>query len=102
MADHEILAATWALPPDTADPASFSDHAISSDANGGGGGRHSDQSGGRLHGGPVVDGRGWRLSDGSAASPLVWAPRLASPLGLPLQATGLRFVNRTDAYRCKE
>lgn len=99
MADHEILAATWALPP--AVPPTAADHdgaAVAVAA------AHGAESPHRLsvHGGPVVDAAGWKLSDGRPASPLVWAPQLQSPLGVPLQATGLRYVNRTAAYRCKE
>ena len=54
-----------------------------------------------LDGGAVVDAAGWKLSSGEAVSPLVWAPNLADAYGAPLQATGLRFVNRTAWYRCK-
>ena len=71
MADHEIFAVTWAAET------------------------------GAHEGGPVVDVAGLALSDGTAASPLVWSPRLSSPLGEPLRSVGLRVVNRTDAYRCK-
>ena len=49
---------------------------------------------------PLVDAASYALTDGTAVSPLVWAPRLASPLGEPLKDTGLRFINRTAAYRC--
>jgi hypothetical protein len=52
-----------------------------------------------MEGGPIID--AMRLSDGTAVSPLVWAPNLASPLGDPLKES-LRFINRTDYYRCKE
>ena len=51
--------------------------------------------------GPVVDGGALHLSSGEPASPLVWAPALRSPLGEPLKGVGLRFVNRTEHYRCK-
>ena len=83
-ADHEIFAASWSLPGDS-----------DGDDNDGGGG-------GCFDGGPVVDSGVLALSDGTPVSPLVWAPRLASPLGVPLQADGLRFVNRTATYRCRE
>lgn len=92
MADHEILAATWALP--LAVPSVTADYDGATAA--------APPTHMSVHGGPVVDAAGWTLSDGHPASPLVWAPQLQSPLGLPLQATGLRFVNRTGAYRCKE
>lgn len=52
-----------------------------------------------LDGGPVVDVKDLRLSNGEAVSPLVWSPYLTSPLGEPLRNTGLRVVNRT--HFCK-
>ena len=74
MRDHEIFAATWSAEGE-------------GDAD--------------IDGGPVVDGGALRLSSGEPASPLVWAPALRSPLGEPLKGVGLRFVNRTEHYRCK-
>ncbi|CAE8689458.1 unnamed protein product [Polarella glacialis] len=74
MQDHEILAPTWSPMGD--DP--------------------------ELNGGPVLDvGSGLRLSTGEGVSPMVWSPRLASPLGVPLKDVGLRVVNRTGFYRCR-
>lgn len=73
MRDHEIFAATWS----------------------------AEGEGDAIDGGPVVDGGALRLSSGEPASPLVWAPALRSPLGEPLKGVGLRFVNRTEHYRCK-
>lgn len=72
MRDHEILSWTW-------------------DFEGENG----------FEGGAVVDVKDLRLSSGEPVSPLVWSPRLQSPLGTPLKNIGLRFVNRTDFYRCK-
>lgn len=73
MQDHDILAPTWSLPGE--DP--------------------------EAHGGPVLDvATGLRLSTGQAVSPLVWSPRLTSPLGISLKDVGLRMVNRTAFYRC--
>ena len=74
MRDHEIFAATWSAEGE-------------GDVD--------------IDGGPVVDGGALRLSSGEPASPLVWAPALRSPLGEPLRGVGLRFVNRTEHYRCK-
>lgn len=75
MRDHEIFAATWTLP---------------------------DEYDRKMDGGPIVDSANLQLSNGEQVSPLVWSPRLASPLGVALHGTGLRFINRTDHYRCKE
>jgi hypothetical protein len=72
MRDHEILSWTWDYE-----------------------GEHGHE------GGPIVDVKDLRLSSGEAVSPLVWSPLLQSPLGTPLKNIGLRFVNRTDYYRCK-
>eukprot|EP00929_Paragymnodinium_shiwhaense_P075772 TRINITY_DN38784_c0_g2_i1.p1 TRINITY_DN38784_c0_g2~~TRINITY_DN38784_c0_g2_i1.p1 ORF type:complete len:453 (+),score=65.79 TRINITY_DN38784_c0_g2_i1:75-1433(+) len=56
-----------------------------------------------LNGGPVLDtAQGLKLSSGQAVSPLVWSPRLTSPIGQPLKDVGLRLVNRTEFYRCKK
>lgn len=95
MRDHEIFAATWSLPQDTG----------IYDGNGNDGGGNGDGGGGLLEwseGGEVVDAASMVLSSGEAASPLVWAPKLTSPLGVPLKDNGLRMVNRTTSYRCKE
>ena len=78
MRDHEIFAYTWSDPHAGAAPA------------------------GTLDGGPVLAASGLRLSSGEAVSPLVWSPRLASPVGKALKDDGLRVVNRTDFYRCRE
>ena len=83
MRDHPIFAVTWSLP---------GEH----DGGGGAGEAFVDE------GGEVVDVAQLTLSSGVAASPLVWAPRLTSPLGAPLAADGLRVVNRTGTYRCHE
>ena len=77
--DHEILAATWTL-------ASDDEMDVGMEVD--------------LEGGPLVDAANYTLSDGTPVSPLVWAPRLASPLGEPLKSVGLRFINRTASYRC--
>ena len=53
-------------------------------------------------GGPVLSVAGKTLTDGKTPlTPLVWAPRLTSPLGQPMKDVGLRVVNRTEFYRCK-
>ena len=54
-----------------------------------------------FEGGPVVDVADLTLSDGQSVSPLVWSPKLLSPLGEPLASTGLRMVDRTGHYACK-
>ncbi|CAE7690328.1 unnamed protein product [Symbiodinium necroappetens] len=73
--DHEILAPTWSAVGD--DP--------------------------EVHGGPILDvAKDLVLSSGEAVSPLVWSPRLTSPLGIPLKNVGLRVVNRTSFYRCRK
>lgn len=74
MRDHEIMAVTWTHPGEEKD----------------------------VEGGTVIDGGKVVLSDGTSVSPLVWSPAFVSPLGTPLKAVGLRFVNRTDWYRCRE
>eukprot|EP00697_Spironema_sp_BW2_P009572 gnl/Spiro4/24526_TR12160_c0_g1_i1.p1 gnl/Spiro4/24526_TR12160_c0_g1~~gnl/Spiro4/24526_TR12160_c0_g1_i1.p1 ORF type:complete len:448 (+),score=35.16 gnl/Spiro4/24526_TR12160_c0_g1_i1:40-1383(+) len=74
MMDHPVIAMTW---------------------------NHPDEDS-PLDGGPIVDARHLRLSSGEDVSPLVWSPALTSPLGVPLRGVGLRFVNRTDTYRCRE
>lgn len=53
-----------------------------------------------LDGGEVIDVANLKLSNGEEVSPLVWSPRLTSPLGVPIARTSLRVVNRTDFYRC--
>ena len=74
--DHEIFAVTWSLP---------------------------DELGETADGGPVVDVADLRLSNGEEVSPLVWSPRLSAPLsGQPLKNVGLRVVNRTAFYRCRD
>ena len=78
MRDHEILAVTWSH--ESGEPPASED----------------------LEGGPVLDVAGRTLTDGATPlTPLVWAPKLASPLGEPLRDVGLRVVNRTEFYRCK-
>merc|ERR1740117_1394461 len=74
--DHEIFSVTWSL---SGEEGSFPQQ-----------------------GGDVIDVRNLRLSSGEEVSPLVWSPRLVSPLGEPLRNVGLRVVNRTDFYRCKQ
>mmetsp|Transcript_34628 Transcript_34628/g.77412 ORF Transcript_34628/g.77412 Transcript_34628/m.77412 type:complete len:234 (+) Transcript_34628:639-1340(+) len=54
-----------------------------------------------IDGGEVLDAADLTLTSGESVSPLVWSPRLASPLGLPVKNVGLRIVNRTEFYRCK-
>ena len=50
-----------------------------------------------VHGGPIVDAADFPWS------PLVWAPGHVSPNGERMFKTGgLRLVNRTEHYRCKE
>lgn len=50
----------------------------------------------------VIDVQNLRLSSGEPVSPLVWSPRLTSPLGTPLKNVGLRVLNRTSFYRCAD
>ena len=84
MQDHEIFAVTWSKPGEDAA------------AEGAGSMGAIDE------GGPVIDPAGRSLTDGhTPLTPLVWAPKLASPLGAPLRNVGLRLVNRTAFYRCK-
>ena len=78
MRDHEIFAITWSDPHEEEDDASSID------------------------GGPVLDVKDLKLSNGESVSPLVWSPKLSSPLGTALKNIGLRVVNRTDFYRCRE
>ena len=74
--DHEIFAVTWSLPNELGETAD---------------------------GGPVVDVADLRLSSGEEVSPLVWSPKLSTPLsGQPLKDVGLRVVNRTAFYRCRD
>jgi hypothetical protein len=73
MQDHEIFAASWSL---------------------------SEEQDETIDGGSVVDGQTMTLSDGTPASPLVWSPAFASPLGAPMKNVGLRMINRTATYRC--
>jgi hypothetical protein len=54
MQDHEIYAMTWAF---------------AADSEG-----HD--------GGPILNVSDWTLSDGESVSPLVWSPKLSSPLGI--------------------
>lgn len=75
MRDHEIFAVTWSLPGEAA--------------------------GSLDEGGDILDVATLTLSSGEPVSPLVWSPRLTSPLGEALAAVGLRVVNRTEHYRCK-
>lgn len=77
MRDHEIFAITWSNSSDIP--------------------RHVDSS----EGGPILSAVELYLSNGEPGSPLVWSPRLSSPLGQSLRDVGLRVVNRTTAYRCK-
>jgi hypothetical protein len=93
MQDHEILAATWALPQDDGLNDDVNDDSTSDSS--------SMMMKKSIHGGPVINAGHMALSDGTMVSPLVWSPNLRSPLGLPLKDFGLRFVNRTDFYRCK-
>ena len=74
MRDHEIFSVTWSL---------AGDHDVD------------------FEGGDIVDVAKLQLSSGESVSPLPWSPLLASPLGEPLAAVGLRVVNRTEHYRCK-
>ena len=76
MRDHEIFATTWAVDGD-ADAAWDQPETL-------------------------LDAATLRLSDGTDASPLVWANQLRNALGQPLKDTGLRLINRTDTYRCKD
>jgi hypothetical protein len=73
MRDHEIVASTWSFPGDED----------------------------RFSGGPIVAGDEWVLSSGEKVTPLVWASNFTTATGMPLSAI-LRFVNRTDHYRCRE
>jgi hypothetical protein len=75
--DHEIYAITWSDP-------------------------HDGTGDNNVDGGPVLDVKNLMLSSGEHVSPLVWSPRLSSPIGQPLKNVGLRVVNRTEFYRCKE
>lgn len=71
--DHEILAVTWS-------PVGGSEE---------------------YDGGEVLNMADLQLSTGESVSPLVWSPKLQSPLGHALKNVGLRSVNRTGYYRCK-
>jgi len=73
--DHEIFAVTWGSVADF-DP--------------------------KLHGGELVDVKDLKLSSGEEVSPLVWSPALHAPDGSLITRTGLRVVNRTEFYRCKD
>ena len=106
MRDHEIIAATWSkascLPPPIHPrprPLARRPTCLATPCPRGSLRRQGEDA--DLDGGAVVDAAGWKLSSGEAVSPLVWAPNLADAYGAPLQATGLRFVNRTAWYRCK-
>jgi len=55
-----------------------------------------------FEGGEVVDVSKLTLSNGEQVSPLVWSPGLKSPSGTPLKNVGLRVVNRTNFYRCRD
>jgi len=96
MQDHEILAATWALPQDDGLSDDDGDDDSTSASS-----LMMKKTKTSIHGGPVINAGHMALSDGTMVSPLVWSPNLRSPLGLPLKDFGLRFVNRTDFYRCK-
>lgn len=74
MQDHPIVSPSWVLPTDDMQ---------------------------QLDGGEVLDVGSLKLSSGEAVSPLVWSPRLTSPIGTPLRTVGLRIINRTEWYRCK-
>jgi hypothetical protein len=76
MRDHEIFAYTWA--DVTTDP------------------------GTNFNGGEVLSAKDLRLSNGEEVSPMVWSPYLSSPVGQPLKNDGLRVVNRTSFYRCRD
>ena len=79
MQDHEIFAITWSKP-----------------------GEEEEEMVAVDEGGPVLSVAGKTLTDGKTPlTPLVWAPRLTSPLGQPMKDVGLRVVNRTEFYRCK-
>lgn len=72
--DHDIVAPTWSDVGDDYD----------------------------LDGGKVLNVRtDLVLSSREAVTPLVWSPRLRSPLGRRLKDVGLRVVNRTAFYRCQ-
>ena len=75
--DHEIFAVTWSEP-------------------------HTGTGANDVDGGPVLDVKDLKLSNGEPVSPLVWSPRLSSPTGEALKDIGLRVVNRTEFYRCKD
>uniref|UniRef100_A0A6B2L825 Transglutaminase-like domain-containing protein n=1 Tax=Arcella intermedia TaxID=1963864 RepID=A0A6B2L825_9EUKA len=55
-----------------------------------------------LEGGPLVDVVNLKLTSGESVSPFVWSPKHTSPIGIPLNSIGVRVVNRTEFYRCKE
>lgn len=77
MRDHPVIAMTWSLPGADADEDSA------------------------LEGGELVDARDFFLSSGEAASPLSYAAHWRSPLGDAIRDQGIRFVNRTQTYRCR-
>jgi hypothetical protein len=62
----------------------------------------SATGGTEIDGGDVIDVKDFTLSNGEAASPLVWSPFLTSVAGDALKDDGLRVVNRSDFYRCHE
>lgn len=104
MQDHEIFALTWSLPHEAAEAEGVAEGMRDAE---GSPPRHVEELKsasvpGLYHGGPVLDVAGKTLTDGTTAlTPLVWSPRLTSPLGTPLRNVGMRVVNRTDFYRCK-
>jgi len=73
--DHEIFSMTWHFPFE-ASPT--------------------------IDGGAIIDVKGLKLTNGQSVSPLVWSPYLTNPIGQPLKDIGLRVVNRTDYYRCRD
>jgi hypothetical protein len=102
MRDHEIFAITWSDAADNNAATWLEHHRASSPRALSSSAAAAASSSIDVDGGPVVVVANLTLSNGESVSPLVWSPKLQSPLGQPLKDVGLRVVNRTDFYRCRD
>jgi len=104
MQDHEIFAITWGEPQGNQQWISNWNSAHASSDNYGLTFQDAtfDDSNHDFDGGSIIDVANLTLSNGESVSPLVWSPLLRSPTGQVLKDVGLRVVNRTDFYRCRE